>query len=233
MGKIKIKWIGQNGYILTDGKTEICIDPYLSDMVERIQGIKRMVKAPFEPEKLKSDVVICTHNHIDHIDTDAIALMKKEKILFLAPQNAEEILKKCGVINYETFDIGKTIKKDDFTFTAVYAKHSISAVGIIIRYQDITMYFSGDTLYSKELEKLKSFDIDVSFICINGKLGNMNVNEAVKLTKILEPRVAIPTHYGMFENNTENPERYISQLSNGFEMKHNIEYSINDLILKY
>ncbi len=33
---LTIKWIGQSGYILNDGITEICIDPDLSNVVDRI-----------------------------------------------------------------------------------------------------------------------------------------------------------------------------------------------------
>ena len=82
---LEIRWIGQSGYLLNDGKTEICIDPYLSDVVNRIAGRGRMVNPPFAPDALKSDVVVCTHNHLDHVDIDAIPLMKKDRMLFLAP----------------------------------------------------------------------------------------------------------------------------------------------------
>ena len=68
------------------------------------------------------------------------------------------------------------------------------------------------------------------FICINGRLGNMNVEDAVKLTKILSPRVGVPTHYGMFESNTEDPRKYLRELDCGFEMKHNTEYSIKEVL---
>ena len=95
---MKIRWIGQSGYILNDGINEICIDPYLSNVVDRIAKRGRMVIAPFMPEKLKSDVVICTHNHLDHVDIDAIPLMKKENMLFLAPSDAENTLLECGVV---------------------------------------------------------------------------------------------------------------------------------------
>lgn len=37
-GKMYIIWLGQSGYILNDEKTEICIDPYLSDTVNRLAG---------------------------------------------------------------------------------------------------------------------------------------------------------------------------------------------------
>lgn len=227
---LKIKWIGQSGYILKDAKTEICIDPYLSNVVDRVAGRGRMVKAPFLPEELKCDAVICTHNHLDHVDIDAIPLMNKENMLFLAPTDAKEQLVECGVTKYMAFDEGTEIKIGDFELKAVFADHSVPAVGVIIKHSGITMYFSGDTEYNKKLEDLKEYGIDIMFICINGKLGNMNVLDAVKLTKIINPKLAVPTHYGMFESNTENPEEYTSGLKCGFEMKYNTEYVISEVI---
>ena len=65
----------------------------------------------------------------------------------------------------------------------------------------------------------------------NAKLtAIMDVNEAVKLTKIISPKLGIPTHYGMFESNNEDPEKYTRQLENGFEMKYNIEYDIEEVL---
>jgi len=227
---LKIRWIGQSGYILSDGKNEVCIDPYLSNVVDRIAHRGRMVEAPFSPEELKSDVVICTHNHLDHVDIEAIPLMKKERMLFLAPSDAKKQLTQCGVINYNEFNEGDTYTVGDFTLRAVFADHSVPAVGIIVKHNGITMYFSGDTEYNEKLEELKKCNIDIMFICINGKLGNMNVEKAVKLTKIINPKVGVPTHYGMFESNTENPEKYTLQLKNSFEMKYNIMYSLDEVL---
>jgi L-ascorbate 6-phosphate lactonase len=227
---LKIRWIGQSGYILSDDKTTICIDPYLSNVVDRVAGRGRMVKAPFSPEELKSDVIICTHNHLDHIDVDAIPLMKKEKKLFLAPLDAENVLKECGVLNYQPFDEGSVYEIGDFVLHAVYAEHSVPGVGVIVKHNEITLYFSGDTEYSNKLEELVKYNIDIMFICINGKLGNMNVSEAINLTKILKPKVGVPTHYGMFESNTENPKNYTSMLKCGFEMEYNKEYTVLEVL---
>ena len=227
---LKIKWIGQSGYILSDERTEITIDPYLSNVVDRIAKRGRMVEAPISPQELKSDVIICTHNHLDHVDIDAIPLMKKDKMLFLAPEDAKKTLFDCGVINYKPFDEGATIRIGDFELTAVFADHTVSAVGVIVKNNGITMYFSGDTEYNEKLEKLKKHNIDITFICINGKLGNMNVDEAVRLTKALCPRVAVPTHYGMFKSNTEDPFKYTQKLDCGFIMEHNTEYDIKEVL---
>ena len=227
---LKIRWIGQSGYILWDGDTKITIDPYLSNVVDRIAGRGRMVKAPFAPEELKSDAVICSHNHLDHLDIDAIPLMNKEGTLFLAPTSAKETLIECGVTDYLPFDEGAKYTLGGFELSAVFADHSVPTVGIIVKYGGLTLYFSADTEYNDRLCELKSESIDVMFICINGKLGNMNADEAVRLTEILQPRIAIPSHYGMFESNTEDPQKYLSRVACGFEMKYNKEYSVKEIL---
>lgn len=225
-----ITWIGQSGYVLNDGITEICIDPYLSNVVDRIAHRGRMVEAPFSPEELKSDVVICTHNHLDHIDIDAIPLMQKTDKLFLAPSDAKEPLEECGVEKYQPFNEGDTYCAGNFKLTAVFADHSVPAIGVIVENKGVTMYFSGDTEYNEKLEELKRYNIDIMFICINGKLGNMNVEDAVKLTKIINPKVGVPTHYGMFESNTENPKKYTDAVERGFEMAYNVKYNVCEVM---
>ena len=50
------------------------------------------------------------------------------------------------------------------------------------------------------------------FVCINGKWGNMNYKEAVKLTKEIKPKIVIPMHYGMFKENTVDPNLFIEEL---------------------
>ena len=37
----------------------------------------------------------------------------------------------------------------------------------------------------------------------------MNVDEAIDLTSKLNPKLAIPMHYGMFAENTEDPQIFI------------------------
>ncbi len=229
MKELKIRWIGQGGYLLSDGVTELCIDPYLSDVVNRIAGRGRMVEPPFSPEELASDVIICTHNHLDHVDIDAIPLMRKG-MLFLAPSDAEATLRECGVTRYEPFDEGATYRIGDFSLTAVYAKHSAPAIGVIVKHGERTLYFSGDTEYSERLKEVAAYHVDVMVICINGKLGNMNVEEAIRLTEAIAPRVGIPTHYGMFESNTEDPTKYTSRVRGGVALEYDREYSVEEIL---
>ena len=227
---LTMRWIGQGGYLFSDGKTSIAVDPYLSDVVNRVAGRPRMVQPPFQPEQLRCDAVVCTHNHLDHVDTDAIPSMPKEHILFLAPSDAEATLRSCGVTNYRNFDVGESVQLGDFTLRAVFADHTVPAIGLLLCHGDRKIYLSGDTEYHEKLKELASIDLDIAIICINGRLGNMNVEQAVSLTRSLHPKVAIPTHYGMFLSNTENPDKYTSALECGVELMYNQEYYVEELM---
>ena len=221
MNNLKIRWIGQSGYILSDDDTTIYIDPYLSDCVNRVAGRERMVPAPVSARDIKADAFICTHNHLDHVDVDLIEEMNTDGIDFYAPTDCKETLENLGVKGYNAFDMGSTVKIGDFECSAVYADHTVPAIGVVVKHSGNTLYFTSDTLYNEKLAKVKC---DILFICINGKLGNMNVDEAIKITKMISPKTAVPNHYDMFESNSEDPRKF--KVENSFVMEHNKEYEV-------
>lgn len=221
---MKIKWLGQSGYILSDRKNSICIDPYLSDVVNKVANRPRTRKIPIQPHELKVDAVICTHNHLDHVDTESILVMDKG-MTFYAPVDCQKKLEELGVEKYNEFDEGARYNIGDFEIEAVFADHTVSAVGVIVRYGGETLYFSGDTYYNRKLEEIKC---DIMFICINGKLGNMNVSEAVRLAKKVNPKLAVPNHYDMFESNSEDPYKFTNDIDFGFIMEFDREYEVKD-----
>ena len=224
---MNIKWIGQSGYILSDENTTIYLDPYLSDCVNRVAGRERMVPAPVSARDIKADAFICTHNHLDHVDVDLIEETDTEGIDFYAPSDCRETLLKLGVKSYIPFDCDTKAKIGNFEIEAVYADHTVPAIGVVVTYGENRLYFTGDTFYNEKLESVKC---DILFVCINGKLGNMDVNEAVKLTKKIQPKTGVPNHYGMFESNTEDPHKYTDNIQNGFIMEFNKEYSVSELL---
>ena len=50
---MKIRFLGQSGYILKSGNTEIIIDPYLSDSVNRVAGRPRTLPVPINPKDIR------------------------------------------------------------------------------------------------------------------------------------------------------------------------------------
>lgn len=225
---MKITWIGQSGYVIRTNTTEIIIDPYLSDVVNRIANRPRLVEAPIKPREIRADGIICTHNHLDHLDVDAVAEMDK-RLMFITTSEGKDRLQEIGFNKVKVLRFGDSIMVGDVEIIAVYAKHTVEAFGVVVKAEGKTLYFSGDTLFDERLFEVAACQPDICFICINGKLGNMNVNEAVTTAKMIGAKVNVPNHYGMFASNTENPELFTKQLDNGFIMEFNKEYCIENI----
>lgn len=222
---MKIRFLGQSGYVLKSGNTEIIIDPYLSDSVNRVAGRPRTLPVPINPKDIKCDAVICTHNHLDHLDPDTVTEIN-EKQFYITTNEGKEELEKFGRENAAALNVGDSIKIGNFELTAVFADHTVEAFGLIVKAENKTLYFSGDTLYNEKLFNIAEYKPDITFICINGRLGNMNVDEALVTAKKIGAKINIPNHYDMFESNCENPLLFSKNISGGFVTEFNREHTL-------
>ena len=56
-------WLGQASFVVKGAGTTIFIDPYLQP------NPQRLVPPALEPEQVtNADLVLCTHDHLDHVD---------------------------------------------------------------------------------------------------------------------------------------------------------------------
>lgn len=224
---MKIRFLGQSGYLLKSGNTEIIIDPYLSDSVNRVAGRPRTLPIPINPKDIRCDAVICTHNHLDHLDPDTVLEIPTEQYFITTNEGVEE-LKRLGRKNAAALNVGDSISIGDFNITAVFADHTVEAFGLIVKAENKTLYFSGDTLFNEKLFRIADYKPNLTFICINGRLGNMNVDEALITAKKIGAKINIPNHYDMFESNSENPLLFSEKIEGGFVMEFNREYLLEE-----
>ena len=84
---LAIYWLCHVGFAFKTSKNQIVlIDPYLTDVVERLIGFKRIMFSPIALDEVATDLIICTHEHLDHMDTAALpVLAKNEGIHFAGP----------------------------------------------------------------------------------------------------------------------------------------------------
>ena len=224
-----IRWIGQSGYVLKTRGTEIIIDPYLSDVVNRVANRPRLVEAPIKPAEIRADAVICTHNHLDHLDSDAVCEMPVSQ-RFITTNEGKTELEKLGRHNAAVLNLGESITVGDIELTAVFADHTAEAFGLIVRAEGATLYFSSDSLYNERLFEIAQYRPDITFICINGKLGNMTAAEAVIVAGKIGAKVNVPNHYGMFASNTEDPHAFTDRIGSGFIMEFDKAYDVRQIL---
>ena len=203
---MKITWLGQAGlYIETEG-LKIIVDPYLSNSVIKVNP-RNWRRVPVEESflNIEPDVLICTHNHLDHVDPETLPvyLGRGGSILCLAPEAAWLEMKKCGgTHNYVKFNRGSQWTEGKVRFYAVRAEHSdVHPIGVIIEAEGKRLYITGDTLYNTEIfDDVRSHGpLDAIFVPINGVGNNMNMVDAARFCEELSPRVAVPIHRGLFD----------------------------------
>ena len=207
---MKITWFGQAGLLLDNGKTKIMIDPYLSNSVEKVEPQNfRRIPVNEELFDVCPDVMIFTHDHLDHYDPETAPRFferANKKMTVLSPTSVWKKARLCGGgHNYVLFDRGVEWTEQNIRFKAVMASHSDPfAIGVII--EDIregkTYYITGDTLYNENIFKDLPKNIDVVFLPIHGVGNNMNEVDAVRFFKACGAKRAVPYHVGMFDEKT-------------------------------
>jgi L-ascorbate 6-phosphate lactonase len=231
---IECMYLGQSGIRLNFNGKIIYIDPYLSNSVKKIEGIKfnRLVPIKINPKKIyDACFVLITHIHKDHCDLETllpIALNSKDCI-FIAPKTVCKFLIKKGIEKNRFFEAKKvpiTLTKDIKIFiipaahpTIKYDKdNNLENVGFILDFKgEGKIYHSGDTFLNNEIVKkvLKFMPIKTAMLPINehnyfkeqnGIIGNMTMREAFQFASLINVKNFIPMHWDIFEINSVTKE---------------------------
>jgi len=211
---IIIYWLGGAGFVFKfhDGST-ICIDPYLSDAAERLFGFKRLSKAPIKADQLHFDVLLLTHEHVDHLDIDSFKDLTKANpdCRMLASESCVQYLGHEN-ISYESVSPGISYTFGCTKIKAVPADHGDlcpDAVGFLISFEERVLYFTGDTAYNENfMAEAIEQKPEIVIPCMNGAYGNMNERQAALLVKKCNAKVAIPSHFGLFDEHGGDADRF-------------------------
>ncbi len=206
---MKITWLGQAGLMFeTSGKTVI-VDPYLSDSVAKINPVNaRRVPVDERFWAVKPDILLFTHDHLDHIDPESVAhYLPDSRVLVLASVGGCRKLR--AQFGSEPNRMvcatpGLTWTEGEIVLRTVYASHSDpDAVGYILSAEGKHYYITGDTLYhEKVFESLPDLPLEAVFLPVNGFGNNMNATDAAAFAARTGAKYAVPLHFGLFDDFT-------------------------------
>lgn len=204
---MKCIWLGQAGLLFDFDGVTVLVDPYLSDSVAAVNPAnKRREPVDVSFFDVRPDVLVLTHDHLDHTDPETlkIILKKYSGICVLAAPNAWQHVRTFGGDhNYVMFGRGTRWTEKGIVFRAVHAQHSdAAAVGVLISYGGKTYYIAGDTLYHDRVvaDVLESGRaVDAAFLPVNGVGNNMNMTDAALFAEAIGAEKVVPVHFGLFD----------------------------------
>ena len=203
---MRITFLGQAGFLINSNDKFILIDPYLSNNVAKFEP-KNVRKKPIDEKYLKivPDYILISHCHLDHYDKETLKyyLNEHSEVTVICPSSVYDDIQKFGRHNkYILLAPNKTFEDNIFKVLGVKAKHSDpAAIGFLLTIENKKLYFTGDTLFDPTIfDTSEIYDVDLLAIPINGVGNNMNVYEAIAFSNHIRAKVAIPIHYGMFDD---------------------------------
>ena len=236
-GAVCLWWIGQEGFVIKTSRLTIYIDPYLSDYAERITRGQpnehvRMVPPPLKPEDVDhADLVLCTHDHADHIDPDGIPVIARcsPQARFVVPRCAEDTMLGFGIAKERIVTLAgdDSVELDGLAIHAIPAKHEqfdrdprkgYPYLSYVLGLEGLNLFHAGDTIpYEGQVAKVSGCRIDVAMVPINGRdefrhrlkfEGNFTCQEAVEFAAAVQPRLTVPMHYDTFTLNTADVREF-------------------------
>jgi L-ascorbate metabolism protein UlaG (beta-lactamase superfamily) len=202
-----LTYIGHGTTLLRLGGTAILTDPILRS---RLGPLRRQGASP--PSDLAGilDAVLISHLHRDHLDLPSLRLLPRSTPL-VVPRGAARWVEKTGAEEIREIRLGETIAVDDVEVTAVPAIHDgyrglhrgkeLVPLGFLIRKDNRTVYFAGDTDLFPAMARLGPLDLALLPVWGWGPSvgeGHLNPERAAKALEMLRPRLAVPIHWGTF-----------------------------------
>lgn len=199
-----ITYIGHATLLIEMSGLRILTDPVLRHHVGGL--IRRQTPVPTQHFR-QVDLVLISHLHWDHLDLPSLRLLGKHTHL-VAPNGSAHYLRSYGFSQVTEMVENQTITVGDVQITATYAHHqgasslfrpATTCLGYVVQGQQ-RLYFAGDTDLFPEMSLLAP-DLDLALLPVWGwgptlGVGHMDPRRAAEALTLLQPRLAMPIHWG-------------------------------------
>jgi L-ascorbate metabolism protein UlaG (beta-lactamase superfamily) len=216
-----ITYVGHATTLIEMDGTRLLTDPLLRDRITLLQRRGQ----PVEPAAYQNiDAVLISHLHYDHLDLPSLRLIGLDTRL-IVPWGSGRLFRRQG------FQWIEELHQDDITAVgsllvrATDAKHDRSRFPLGLRADCLgfviqgaySVYFPGDTDFFPEMASLAD-SLDVALLPVWGwgptlGPGHMDPLAAAKALTLLQPKLAMPIHWGSLHPpglGWLNPRRFLT-----------------------
>jgi L-ascorbate metabolism protein UlaG (beta-lactamase superfamily) len=184
-----VEWLGHSGFRIAVGRRHVYVDPY------RIGA-----GAP------KADLILITHGHYDHFSPQDVESLSTPRTEVIAPPAVAERLP--GIVH--SIAPGEEVEPESVRGVAVRAlaayntskrnsdgrvfhPREAGGVGYDLNVRGERLYHAGDTDVIPEMDAVHG--VDVALLPVSGTYV-MTASEAAEAARRIQPRLAIPMHWG-------------------------------------
>jgi L-ascorbate metabolism protein UlaG (beta-lactamase superfamily) len=203
MSTVRITWIGHSTVLIELDGVRLLTDPVLRPRVTHLRRI-----GPVDWDALRDiDAIAVSHAHYDHLDPASLRRLGRSTPL-IVPRGAGRMVR--GFEQVTELEDGEETQVGALSIRATHAEHSgrrdvlgspPAAVGFLVS-GSARLYFPGDTDLFPGMSSLAP-DLDVALLPVAGwgtkvPQGHLDPARAVEALGLLQPRVAIPIHWGTY-----------------------------------
>lgn len=186
----------------------------------KIKDNKIIYIDPFKIDKdyNDADIVFITHDHFDHYSEEDIDKVINENTTIIIPEELLTKILRKGINKNAviTVESNKEYMVQGIKFETIPAYNTNKTfhpkendwVGYIITLDGIRYYIAGDTDITEENRKVKC---DVAFVPVGGTY-TMDFKEAAQLINEIQPKIAVPIHYGSVVGTKQDATNFIKLL---------------------
>lgn len=199
-----VTYVGHATVLVELDGMRILTDPLLRS---RVFHLRR--HGAVDVERLRGvDAVLVSHAHWDHLDRPSLRRLGTEKLI-VVPRGAGRLLRKRAFSQIVEIDVGETVAVGAVTVEATRAEHDAArgpfgvrapALGYVLS-GSRRVYFAGDTDLFPGMAELAP--IDLALLPVSGwgptlPAGHLDPHRAAEVLRLLEPRIAVPIHWGTY-----------------------------------
>jgi L-ascorbate metabolism protein UlaG (beta-lactamase superfamily) len=200
---MRLTLVGHATVLIELDGMRILTDPLLRDRTTFLRTQRRTLD-PAWTQQL--DAILLSHMHRDHYDPPSLRQLDPATLVVGPPGTARR-LRRHGRLNVAELRPGESTALNGVLIRATKAAHGrtparfrLITLGFLVTGSG-RLYFAGDTDLFPELAELASQRLDVALVPIGGwgprlGAGHLDPRRAAEAIRLIEPRVAIPIHWG-------------------------------------